>query len=52
MNPFSFHRVGSEQNIELPKLLNDENEITRKAANELYLEYVKMSDSEKRRRYS
>jgi hypothetical protein len=33
------------------KLLNDENEITRKAANELYLEYVKMTDAEKRRRH-
>jgi hypothetical protein len=33
------------------KLLNDENEVTRKAANELYLEYVKMSDAEKRREY-
>jgi hypothetical protein len=46
------HTIEREQNIELPKLLNDENEITRKAAQELYDdEYLKkMSEKEQDRR--
>jgi hypothetical protein len=45
------HTIEREQNIELPKLLNDENEITRKAAQELYDDdYLKkMSEKEDRR---
>jgi hypothetical protein len=46
------HTIEREQNIELPKLLNDEeNEITRKAAQEMYDdEYLKkMSEKEDRR---
>ncbi len=47
------YKIEKEQ-IYKHKLLNDEeeNEITRKAANELYLEYVETNDSEKRRQYS
>jgi hypothetical protein len=43
------HTIEREQNIELPKLLNDEeNEITRKAAQEMYDdEYFKKKMSEK-----
>jgi hypothetical protein len=41
------HTIEREQNIELPKLLNDENEITRKAAQEMYDEYLKKKMSEK-----
>jgi hypothetical protein len=42
------HTIEREQNIELPKLLNDENEITRKAAQEMYDDdYLKkMSEKE------
>jgi hypothetical protein len=34
------HTIEREQNIELPKLLNDPNEITRQAAQELYQTYI------------
>jgi hypothetical protein len=46
------HTIEREQNIELPKLLNDENEITRKAAQEMYDDdYLKkMSEKEEDRR--
>ncbi len=39
-----------ESKVELPKLLNDENEISRKAAKEIYDKYVQCSDKDKRLR--
>jgi hypothetical protein len=43
------HTIEKEQKIYKHKLLNDEeNEITRKAAQELYDEYLKMSPKARR----
>jgi hypothetical protein len=42
------HTIEREQNIELPKLLNDPNELTRKAASELYQTYMKLPEKLKR----
>jgi anti-sigma-K factor RskA len=43
------YTIERERNVELPKLLNDENEITRKSARELYNdEYLKKKMSEKK----
>jgi hypothetical protein len=45
------YQLKKESEIELPKLLNHENEITRNTAREVYEQYLKCSDREKRQQY-